>query len=230
MPSSQHADARWLSSHPRIRADGRTVTRAQNTPSSRPSASEAGRTDAVRHARRQEGMRGSGNLRTAPAPRRARPARAHPAAGVAERPKLRMPSCQHADARWLSSHPRIRADGRTVATAPSSWPRGSAAGRTDAVRQARRQEGMRGSGNLRTAPAPRRARPARAHPAASVAARPEPPMPSCQHAHARWLSSHPRIRADGRTVATAPSSWPSGSEAGRTITNGNRPSGRASRR
>ena len=27
-----------------------------------------------------------------------------------------MPSCQHADARWLSSHPRLRADGRTVAT------------------------------------------------------------------------------------------------------------------
>jgi hypothetical protein len=25
-----------------------------------------------------------------------------------------MPSCQHADARWLSSHPRMRADGRTV--------------------------------------------------------------------------------------------------------------------
>ena len=26
-----------------------------------------------------------------------------------------MPSCQRADARWLSSHPRLRADGRTVA-------------------------------------------------------------------------------------------------------------------
>jgi hypothetical protein len=112
-----------------------------------------------------------------------RPEDAHPTAGGAAPPELPMPSCQRADARWLSSHPRMRAGGRTVAThrttpgtvlpaarqrgwedgrerhrrrvmssrsgrdgprsttcppprkAPSSWPRASAAGRTDAVRK-----------------------------------------------------------------------------------------------
>jgi hypothetical protein len=109
---------------------------------------------------------------------------AHPAAVGAARLEPPMPSCQRADARCLSSHPRLRADGRTVAggdrrrstlpqprvtrrregreekgarptKAPSSWPRGSAAGRTDAMRQAWRQEGMGGSGDPRTPTIPR---------------------------------------------------------------------------
>ena len=241
-----------------------------SAPSSWPRGSAAGRTDAVRQARRQEGMGSSGNLRTPTTPRHGRRLRsrrqawrrassrlcppasalsragcppvracarmggrsrggkdnadtrtvllaarqrgredrrhapsmaagghgwlgrpayaddpamrsvmAHPAAGGAARLDPPMPSCQRADARCLSSHPRLRADGRTVARgdrrrstlpqprvtrrreereekgarptkAPSSWPRGSAAGRTDAMRQAWRQEGMGGSGDLRT--------------------------------------------------------------------------------
>jgi hypothetical protein len=40
-----------------------------------------------------------------------------------------MPSCQRADARWLSSHPRIRADGRTVPFS-STHVRHMALGRT----------------------------------------------------------------------------------------------------
>ena len=47
-----------------------------------------------------------------------------------------MPSCQHADARWLSSHPRSRADGRTVPCSSDS-----AVGRAVVARY--RGEGMR---------------------------------------------------------------------------------------
>ncbi len=85
-----------------------------------------------------------------------------------------MPSCQRADARWLSSHPRSRADGRTVPVS-SAHARHMALRRTAplatvlmAERQrgwedrrrakARRQEGMGSSGNLRTAPTPREPR------------------------------------------------------------------------
>jgi hypothetical protein len=189
MPSCQRADARCLSSHPRLRADGRTVARDDprrsappqprvtrrreereeteahptKAPSSRPRGSAAGRTDAVRQARRQEGMRGSGDLRMTTIPRRSSRRQASPRAWSYP--------CPPASALTRAVCPPIRACARTGGR--SRWPTvlpaaQSAAGRTDAVRQARRQEGMRGSGDLRTTTIPRRRSRQRARGASAV--------------------------------------------------------------
>ena len=148
----------------------------------------------MRPARRQEGMRGLGDLRTAPIPRNHR------------RPRTRRQASRHAwsypcppaSALARAVCPPIRACARTGGQAqqtPFSWPRGSAAGRTDAVRPARRQEGMRGSGDLRTAPIPRNHRRPRTRRQASRRAWSCP----CPPASALARAVCPPIRAFART-------------------------------
>ena len=165
---------------------------------------------------------------------------AHPAAGGAARLEPPMPSCQRADARCLSSHPRLRADGRTVAggdrrrsalpqprvtrrreereekgarptNAPFSWPRGSAAGRTDAMRQAWRQEGMGGSGDPRAPTIPRHDRRPRTRPQASRHASSTP----CPPASTLTRAGCPPIRASARTGGRSRRHRPPGRAAAR---------------
>jgi hypothetical protein len=233
MPSCQRADAR--AGCPPIRASARTGGRYRSPapmcgtwrldgqhpsrPSSRPSASEAGRTDAVR----KHGGRRAWVARETCAHHRSRNTRdrrtAHPAAGVTARLEPPMPSCQRADPR--AGCPPIRASARTGGryrspaptcgtwrldgqhpSRPSSRPSASEAGRTDAVRK----HGGRRAWVARETCAHHRSR---ANTGDRPPGRRRYRAPGATHAllpargRARWLSSHPRIRADGRTV-TAP--------------------------
>ncbi len=176
----------------------------------------------MRPARRQEGMRGSRDLRTPTthaAHDRHAPTRPQASRRAPSHPCPPASTLTHAGCPPIRAYARTGGRCRSPAPAWSTWPKDNQrphatvlpAERQRGWEDRRRAYSTAAGGHARLerpahANNPRRARPARAHPAAGVAARLMPPMPSCQRADARWLSSHPRLRADGRTVPFSGSS------------------------
>jgi hypothetical protein len=230
MPSCQRADARWLSSHPRMRAGGRTVATHRTTPGTvLPAARQRGWEDRRRAAaRRQEGMGSSGDLRTPTVPRHNR----RPRTRRQVSPRAWSHPCPPASALTRAGCPPIRAYARTGGrsrTAPSTRhvfalgprratlhnvptaPKGTVLlaarkrGWEDRRRaQARRQEGMGNSGDPRTPTVPRHNRRPRTRRQVSPRAWSHP----CPPASALTRAGCPPIRAYARTGGrsrTAPS-------------------------